>query len=305
MPKPKPLRPGDTVAFVTPASPIDKEQVAKSQALLEMAGYKVRLGKHVFDRDSYLAGSDQDRADDLHEMFLDPEVAAVYCTRGGYGCARLLPFLDLDAIAASAKIFIGFSDITTLSLALNRRGLPTLHGPMALTLNWDREPWVYESFLSALAGDLVIPRAAPRGETVIKGIAAGISTGGCLCLLADSLQTPEGLDTEGKILFIEDVDEAPHRVDAMLTHLRNAGLLQKAAGLVFGEMTRTDEKADAGIGAKSWVEIVKERVSDLAIPTIINFPFGHCPAMVTFALGIEVCLDADAGTIAFLEPFCA
>jgi len=293
------------VELVTPASPIQAEQITKAQALLEGAGYRVTLAPHALERNFFLAGSDRDRAADLQSAFLNPEIAAVFCNRGGYGCARLFPFLDLDAMANSGKMFVGFSDITTLALALNRRGLPTLHGPMSLTLNWDRADWVYESFLSAMRGELLIPEAAPKAQTMVGGAAEGISTGGCLCLLCDSLQTPEALETEGKILFIEDVDEAPHRVDAMLTHLRNAGLLQRAAGIVFGEMTRTDEKADESIGNHSWVEIVKERVSDLAIPTVINFPFGHCPAMATIGLGIKVRLDADAGTVEFLEPFCA
>jgi muramoyltetrapeptide carboxypeptidase len=208
-------------------------------------------------------------------------------------------------MAAQPKIFAGFSDITTLNLALNRRGLPTLHAPMALTLHYPRPNWVLQNFKEALKGNLSHHPEAPRAETLIKGKAEGITTGGCLCLLCDSIATPDALDATGKILFIEDVDELPHRIDAMLTHLRNAGIIQKAAGIVIGEMTRSDEQPDDGTPKRPWREIVQDRLKDLNIPTIVNFPFGHVKEMLTVGLGLRVRLDADAGRIEYLEPFCA
>src|SRR5687767_5760642 len=125
--KPRSLVPGDTVMIVSPASPLDEEKLQDAIKILNGAGYKVVLGEHALDRDAYLAGSDATRAGDLQRAFEDPNVAAVYCSRGGYGCARLFPFIDLDQIAASAKLFLGFSDVTTLHTALNNRGLPTIH----------------------------------------------------------------------------------------------------------------------------------------------------------------------------------
>src|SRR5205823_1528819 len=129
--------------------------------------------------------------------------------------------------------------------------------------------------------------------------AEGVVTGGCLCLITDSIGTPESIDTEGKIIVIEDVDEAPHRVDAMFTHLLNAGLLQKAAGLAIGEMTRTDEHADPKIGPTPWRDIVLDRVTSLGIPTVISFPFGHMKNMLSVPFGIRARLDADAGTLTY------
>jgi muramoyltetrapeptide carboxypeptidase len=293
------LQSGDTIALVSPASPLDADRLGAITELLEGEGYKLKVFPHALRRAEYLAGSDEERASDLQAAYDDAEVAAVLCTRGGYGCARLFPYLDLDRMAATGKPLIGFSDITTLHLALNRRGLATLHAPMALTLSYPRPEWVYESFKGALKGDFSVPYDIPLPSTLVPGVAEGEVTGGCMCLLTDSIGTPDGLETEGKILILEDVDEAPHRIDAMLTHLRNAGLLQKCAGIVVGEMTRTDDHVDEGIGGRPWREIMRERIADLGIPTIIDYPFGHAPGMLTLPLGLRARLDATAGTLTY------
>ena len=274
-------------------------------ALLESEGYKVTLGDHVLARDGYLAGSDEQRAGDLRAAFADPEVDAVVCSRGGYGCARLLPHLDLDAMAASGKAFVGFSDVTTLHLALNRRGLVTFHAPMLLSFSVDREPWVRRSFVNLLQGGDPFDQESPRGETVHGGTAEGVLTGGCLCLLTDSIGTSDPLDCRERVVLIEDVDEHPHRVDAMLTHLLNTGRLQEAAGIVVGEMSGTDEKVDPKIGAWPWRRIVEDRLADLNVPTVVNFPFGHMKGMLSLPLGVRVRLDADAGRLTLLEAVCA
>jgi muramoyltetrapeptide carboxypeptidase len=305
VPKPRALQPGDTLAIVTPASPLVREKTEFAVGLLEAEGYRVCFAEHAFDKTGYLAGSDAQRAADLMGAFLDPEVDAVFCARGGYGCARLFPYLDLDRIAASGKLLCGFSDITTLHVALNRRGLPTLHSPMALTLSVPRSEWVYDSLRRALRGDLTPPAEAPRAETIVGGTAEGVVVGGCLCLMADTLGTPESLDCAGSIVLIEDVDESPHRVDAMLTHLLNAGQIQRAAGIVVGEMTRTDEKTDEGIGGIPWREIVRGRLEPLGIPMVFDFPFGHKKDTLSLGLGIRARLDADTGTLKYLEPLCA
>lgn len=303
--KPRALRPGDTLTFVSPASPIVAEKLDRAIQMLTEAGYKVKVAPHAFDSTGYLAGADADRAADLQAAFDDPETNAVYCTRGGYGCVRLLPFLDLDRMAASGKMFLGFSDVTTLHLALNRRGLPTVHAPMGLSFSVDRAPWVVESFLNVLVGGNPVPAEATKGTTLVGGSAEGAVTGGCLCLLTDSIGTPDALELEGKIVLIEDVDEDPHRVDAMLTHLITANLIQEVAGIVVGEMTRTDERSDPSIGALPWREIVRDRLARLGIPTILDFPFGHGANMLSLPLGIPARLDADAGTLTYLESLCS
>lgn len=304
MRKPKALKPGDTISIVTPASPVRPEQMEKCFALLERAGYRLKLSPSVYATEEYLAGSDRIRARDLQEAFAHPETHAVFCSRGGYGCSRLLPFLDLDAIAASGKLFSGFSDITVLHAALNQRGLATLHAPMALTLHTDREAWVYESLFAALSGGNPVIDGAPKAKMLAPGKATGTVVGGCLVLLCDMLGTSEQLDMTGKIVLIEDVDEPPHRVDAMLTHLLNAGCLQRAAGIVVGEMTRTEEKEDKTIGARPWREIVGERLGSLGIPVMIDFPFGHAKQMLSLPLGIGAEMDANLGTLIYTESLC-
>lgn len=302
--KPRKLQQGSAIRIVSPASPLSREKIDMATTLLEKAGYRVQIAEHALDKDFYLAGADEDRARDVQDAFDDPEVMAVYGSRGGYGCARLLPFLDLDRMAASAKLFLGFSDVTTLHLALNRRGLPTVHAPMALTLSAERETWVYESFLNAFSGITATPSSAPRGLSLVAGAAEGVVTGGCLCLLTDAIGTPDAMDAQDKIVLIEDVDEKPHRIDAMLTHLLLIGELQKAAGFVIGEMTRTDEKQDESIGGRPWREIVRDRLMPLGKPAIIGYPFGHMKQMLSLPLGIKARLDADAGTLTYTESLC-
>lgn len=303
--KPRALKQGSVIRIVTPASPLTPEKIEWCVSMLQKQGYVVQMAAHAFDADHHLAGSDEVRAKDLMDAFDDPEVDLVYCSRGGYGCARLFPYLDLDRMASSGKMFAGFSDITTLHIALNRRGLVTLHAPMPLTLSTMRPEWVYASLLGCFTGDPVIPESAPKAQCLVGGVGEGVTTGGCMCLLTDSLGTLEALDCEGKIVIIEDVDENPHRVDAMLTHLLNEGSIMRAAGILIGEMTRTDERVDEGIGGKPWREIVRERLAPLGIPLAIDFPFGHASAMLTVPMGVRARLDANRGTLTYLESICA
>ena len=304
MTKPSALKPGDTISLVSPASPLTPQQTEKGIRLLESQGYHVKIHRSVYQSNGYLAGTDEERANDLIAAFHDPETQAVYCSRGGYGSSRLVPLLDFDDLAKSEKMFIGFSDVTIIHAALNRRGLPTLHAPMAITFNTDREPWVYESFHQVLRGENPIPLTAPIGVTVTGGTAIGKVVGGCLVLMCDLIGTADQIDMTDKIVLIEDVDESPHRVDGLLTHLLNSKSIQKAAGIIVGEMTRTDQKPDQAIGAMPWRDIVKDRLGNLNIPCITNFPFGHASQMLSLPLGIRAELDADRGTMTYVESLC-
>jgi muramoyltetrapeptide carboxypeptidase len=274
-------------------------------SLLENEGLKVRLYPNTFAKTDYLAGSDRDRANDLMTAFTD-DSKAVICSRGGYGCSRLVPYLDREQMAKSQKLLYGFSDITVLHAMLSNRGMPSIHSPMALTLNTPREDWVYQSFRASLYGHDPIPGNIPASKCVVEGECEGFVVGGCLILLADLIGTPDELDMNDKVVVIEGVDDPPHRVDAMLTHLINSGSLQKAKGIIVGEMTRTDlpEKADQGIGSRPWKDIVIERLAPLGIPLIIDFPFGHARNMVTLPLGVRAHLDAESGKLTYLESPC-
>jgi muramoyltetrapeptide carboxypeptidase len=277
--------------------------MSKGVALLESRGYEVVFGEHAYEVDAFLAGKDVDRAGDLMEAWFDESIDAVIFSRGGYGMGRLLPLLDLDRMAAQPKLLVGFSDTTALHLALNRRRLATLHAPMLLSFAKDRAAWVVDLWFQAMEGTaaVALPEIAPRAETVVGGSAAGEVTGGCLCLLADSLGTPNAFSAKDKIVLIEDVDEHAYRVDAMLTHLLASGSLDGVAGIVVGEMTRTDEQADPSIPTKPWREVVIERLSPLNVPMVIGFPFGHREQMASLPLGIKAELDADRGELRYLE----
>lgn len=305
MVKPRALKPGSHIRITTPASPLTMEKIADGIKFLEHEGYKVTLGDHVFDEKFYLAGDDKTRASDFMNAIRDSSVDCIVFSRGGYGCARLMPHLNLDEIVESGKLICGFSDVTTLHLALNKRGLVTLHTPMLITLSVEREPWVYQSLRNILKGENPLVPESTRAETMVSGTAEGIITGGCMCLMTDSFGTDYELDCKGKIVMIEDVDEQPHRVDAMLTNLLNNGQLQSAAGIVIGEMTGTDEMADEKIGSWPWKEIVTDRVKPLGIPTVINYPFGHMRTMLSIPMGVAARLDADAGRLELLESFTA
>lgn len=300
----KKLTPGSTVCLVAPSGPLGHLKVDGLEFLLASFGFRTRRAEHLLDQWRYLAGSDEARAHDLQRAFEDPEVDAVFCARGGYGCARLLPYLDLDLIAQSRKLFIGFSDITVLHLALNRRGLPTLHGPMAHAAVQDHSVWVNDSLRSALYGDALIPEEAPAGECAVPGSAEGIVIGGCLTLLADACGTPDQPDTADKIVLIEDVGEQAYRIDARLTQLLNSGVLQNAAGFVIGEMTGTNEKEDEPSKRTTWQEVVMDRLGPLGRPIIFNFPFGHITSPLTLPLGIRARMDASAGRLQYLERIC-
>ncbi len=296
------LREGDRVAIVSPASPISMESLQNGLRVLERIGVQIVFGEHLLDARDHLAGLDRDRAADLVAAWNDESVRAVICSRGGYGSARLLPYLDLEAMSRSPKLFVGFSDITTLHLGFNRCGLVTIHGPMPITFSVERPAWVVENFLRTLTEPRwSLPAGAPKPQTITGGVAEGRLLGGCLVLLCDAIGTNVMPDLEGTILLLEDVDEPPHRVDAMLTHLRNAGVLQKVAGIVVGEMTRTDERRDKGIGGPPWREIVQEHLSGLGVPAILDFPAGHAKAMATLPLGIRYRLDASMGRLEALE----
>lgn len=302
--KPQALKPGDTIGIVSPSSSVTPEQTERCFNLLQDQGYKLKVFPNVYNRHGFLAGTDDERVHDIHAAFSDSEVNAVFCSRGGYGASRLLNQLDWDMMAASRKMFLGFSDITVLHAALNKRGLPTVHAPMALTLGFERPDWVIESFLNVLKGKLKAPEHAALGTCLNPGVSEGIVTGGCLVLLCDLIGTSEQIDFTDKLVLIEDVDESPHRVDAMLTHLLNSRFLDRASGLIIGEMTRTDEKADKAIGELNWVEIIKERLGPLGLPTMLHFPFGHAKAMLSLPLGIRARMDANNGTLTYIDSLC-
>jgi muramoyltetrapeptide carboxypeptidase len=302
VPKPARLRPGDTVGIVAPASPWEnRSELLRAIAGLEAWGLHVRLGDHVNDRHGYLAGRDEDRAADLHAFFADPEIRAIFAFQGGYGSPRLIRHLDRAIIAANPKVFCGYSDITTLHLAIAAwSDTITFYSNGASGVG---SPEVSEfskgTMHRALFSDEPygeIPRNPddPYVRTIAGGIASARLIGGCAGLLSTSIGTPIEVDTKGRIVVLDEVELDAEDFDAILVHLLNAGKLADAAGIVVGDVKT---KKSGYVTELSTEDIVEELLGGLGIPVLMGLPIGHGKHHATVPLGARATLDADAGTL--------
>ncbi|MEO3947062.1 LD-carboxypeptidase [Gorillibacterium sp. CAU 1737] len=301
--KPRALKPGDTVAIASPASPGDADALAKAATYLEELSLRVRFGETFRLRRGYLAGSDEQRADELNAMFADPGIKAILCSRGGYGTARIADRLDYELIQANPKIFWGFSDITYLHTAIRQRtGLVTFHGPMLVDLT--KQP-VHRLTLASFALLFsTVPFRFPEEESpldvLVEGEAAGELVGGNLALLTSTLGTPFELDTAGKLLLIEDIHEPPYRVDHMLNQLRLAGKLDDAAGFVVGDFS--DSAPRNPEESLTLREVWNDYLVPLGKPCMSGFSIGHCSPNVAVPLGVRAVLRTSQRELAFVEP---
>ena len=333
--RPHHLSPGDTLGIIAPASaPPDSRTIDRSVGVLEELGFNVKLGPNVRNRHGYLAGSDRERASDVMQMFTDRRVHGILCVRGGYGTARLLPLLDYRVIRAHAKVFVGYSDITSLHCAfLTKAKLISFHGPMLNSdLNHAALPdFTRQSFLRTLARPLTrldghpLPSGCGEGRgagfpvsiaqgyrrKTIKilrgGVARGQLIGGNLTLLCTTIGTPWQPPFRGRILFLEELSEPPYRFDRMLTYLLNCGLLQQVAGIAIGlNADCEDPKAKRSKEYHQTLEdVLKERLLPLKIPVVAGLPFGHVPHNATLPVGAQVMLDAERGDLFITQPVVA
>ena len=310
--KPRRLRPGDLVGVVDPASatwdPIDVEIVVESLAVL---GLKAKLGAHLLDRRGYLAGRDEDRAADVMAMFTDPDVAAVHALRGGWGCARLLPHLDFDALARNPKILLGYSDVTALLLPLYARGnVVTFHG-MNGASEWNRfnVDWFRRVLMQGeavtmtnpiVAGDQLVP-VENRIRTITAGRARGRIVGGNLTVLTTIIGSGLLPDFSGGILFVEDVEEAPYRIDRMFMQLKLAGILGQVKAVIFGRCTRCTP-GEGSYGSLTISDILDDYLKQLDVPAWEGAQIGHIDRQFIMPLGVQAEVDADKGSIRLLEP---
>jgi len=311
--KPKRLAAGDTVTLVAPANATFNSvelQIAKES--LEALGFKVKIGAHLLDRHGYLAGDDKARADDINQAFGDRSVAAVHAIRGGWGSARLLPHLDFDTIRRNPKVLIGYSDITALLLSIHARaGLVTFHGPIGLG-RWDSYSLDYYKRV-LFNGELVtygnkqglsdrnaLVQTEFRHQTITPGKARGRLLGGNLTVMTAILGSPYLPDWDNAILFTEDVGEDYYRIDRMLTQLKLAGVLGKIKGFVFGSCSECGP-GNGNFGALTLEEIFADHVKPLGVPAWQGAMIGHAQPQWTLPVGVEVEIDADAGTIRLLE----
>ena len=302
---PRFLRLGDEVALIAPACPEPPERLEKAVESVRGFGLKPRLFPSCTARHGYFAGTDAGRARDLAEAFASPEIKAVICMRGGYGAQRLLAYADFDAIAASGKPLYGYSDVTALHMELNRRGVISWHTPMPGT-EWyaGLDGFTRDSVRAALFGPMPVKLANPENAGAIKcvnpGKAEGVLFGGNLSLVASSLGTFYAPDAKGKILFLEDVDEYPYRIDRMLLQLRNAGVFDGCAGVAFGAFTDCNPKDPDN--TLTIDEIIGELLGDIKKPVVTGLQCGHILPTLCLPLGARVLLDADSAELRILEP---
>lgn len=309
--KAKKLQPGATIGVVSPASPSDcPSELPRAKFFWEAMGFHVVFGEHVDLRKGFVAASETERAADINAMFANPAIDAVCCTRGGYGSAQIIRHLDFDAIRENPKIFTGFSDITSLHLAMNKfAGLVTFHGPGFSRFNpEDLTEYTKAQFFKALTsdeplGDIPLADEKKWLHTITEGVAEGELIGGNLTLLCASMGTPYQPDTVGKILFIEDVDTEPWCIDHSMSHLRNAGVLDGVAGVVIGECENC-VPFDYKPGYLSDVhveEVFEYYLKELGVPVLYGLPLGHTSDMATLPLGVKVRLDSRSKRFEVLE----
>jgi muramoyltetrapeptide carboxypeptidase len=311
--KPRPLKPSATIGLITPATPTtDPDTLAKADRALKFFGFKVKVGKNVGRRAGYFGSAPEERLDDLHAMFRDRDVDAVFAMRGGYGAQHLLDRIDYDLLRRNPKILLGYSDITALHLAIQKHaGLVTFHGPNMLSEFTD---YTQQHFRRALfeakplgvlsnppETNLIRPHHPTR--TIRSGTATAPLIGGNLTLISTLMGTPYELDCRGKILLLEDVGEEPYRMDRMLTQLRLAGKFKDAVGIVVGECVDCGPKEfKPSLGSNfSLGEVLDAILKPLTVPVFYGLTFGHTDDQLTLPLGVVATMDADKGTLELKE----
>ncbi|WP_083786922.1 S66 peptidase family protein [Gloeothece verrucosa] len=311
--KPSKLYPGAGVGLIAPAgATFLREDLNIVLDAVKALGLVPYLAPHLMDRYGYLAGKDEDRAADVNQFFADPKINFLLPLQGGWGCSRMLPYLDYNLIKKNPKIIIGFSDITALILAIYAKtGLVTFHGPNGLTA-WRSDQTqsfrdvlflakkvTYQNQAASEDSDRLM-QVKNRIQTITPGKARGKLIGGNLTILSSLVGTPYFPDVEGAILFVEDVGEQIYRIDRLMTHLKLAGVFDKLAGFIFGQCTRCTPDGD--YSSLTLEEVIWDHIQPLKIAAWYGATIGHIEPVLTFPIGINVEIDATTGTIQMLEP---
>ena len=298
---PKPLRRGDRVGLCTPSSPTSPENVDKAKKSIESLGFEPVLAPNCNRQKGFLAGEDEERAADIHTLMMDDTIQGIWCVRGGYGSARILPFLDYEIIRASRKPIIGYSDITALLHGiLLGSGLIGYHGPVGT------------STYSTYTMDHIIPLIQSPGErhliepyrgedgygepkVLIEGRATGTIIGGNLAVFSSLCGTPYMPYIKGKIMILEDIGEEPYRLDRMLNQLRQNFQLNELAGIVLGQFTNCEPKDPSR--SLSLEDTIRQAFQDLTIPVLYNYSFGHVTHLCSFPIGAQMEMDTYTGKL--------
>ena len=284
----KPLEPGAHVALIAPAGPLQKpEELPRAQENTRLLGWEPIVGSHATDRHGYLAGTDRDRLNDINRALRDPKIDAIWCLRGGYGMMRILPGIDYDALSRTPKAILGYSDVTALHAALQRKcRLVTYHGPTA------REPmtdWSRDSLRRAVVEQADSCGVAPNAREINAGVAEGRLVGGNLAVLTSLCGTPFAPDLSDGIVILEDINEPVYRIDRMLQQLMLAGAFNGCRAIVFGECVKCPD--DAGGGGRPFDEVLGEIAHSLGVPCLAGIPVGHIAEQWTIPLGATATID--------------
>ena len=293
--KPGRLHRGDRIGIVAPGGPVTPEELQPGLRLLESQGFSITSAPHLYEQTGYLAGDDDNRLQDLHRMFRDPEVKAILCARGGYGTLRLLDRIDYTLTGSNPKIIAGYSDITALLLALYKmNGLATFHGPLVkdLTKNENRN---LTAFLKLVSSEDTAEWDLQEATCLRPGRAVGPLLGGNLTLISHLVGTPYMPPLGRAILFIEDRGEPLYRIDRMLTHLHLCGIFKDLAGLLAGSFEDRGDPLDIG-------QLLLERTSDTGIPVVTGLPIGHGHLNLSLPVGLRGSIDTETMTLSALEP---
>lgn len=304
--KPHSLKRGDQFGVISPSYWLDEKHLKRTTIYFQEKGYRIKIGDSNFLRKGPFAGTEQQRADDIHNMFSDPGIDAIICARGGYGANRVLPLLDFDLIKGHPKIFMGYSDITGYLTSITQKtGLITFHGPMLASYKKGLVDYNFDIMENVLCGEPDL-KIEPPGSLPVRilrpGTAVGPLWGGNMTLLINRLGTSGTVNTDGVILFIEDLNEYLYAFERMLVHMRTAGMFEKIKGLIIGEL---DGFKDQDIPFdKDTDEIVLDICGDLDIPIVSNFPCGHgaYQATLPISIPIELCANEKDPKIKLLEP---
>lgn len=310
--KPKALKKGDTIGLITPASAVTRQAFEKAVENLEAMGFVVKYTENMSVRKGFLAGTDQQRLDDLHQMFSDPNIDGIVCARGGYGSGRLLPKINYDLIKANPKVLIGYSDITALLYGIHKKtGLVCFHGPVGAS---EYSEFTEKSFEQVLTKSKTPKFERPKeweenedrafqALPLVQGMAEGALVGGNLSLMCSLMGTPYDIDFTDKIVFIEEIGESPYRVDRMLTQLLNSGKLSQAKGIAMGVFRGCETKPDDPDFAlsTSLENVLEDRFSKLEIPVLYGLPIGHIDDNATLPFGVQAELDVEKMSLRLLE----
>lgn len=301
--KPSALKPGDTIAISSPAGAVwDDTQVEKFKGIVESLGFKVKLGQTLKEKHGYFAGTDELRAKEINTFFADKDVKGIFCMKGGWGCARLLDKLDYELIKKNPKVIMGFSDITSLLVAINSKtGLVTFHGPVGNS-GWNdfSVDYIKRVLMKKELVTYMYPeKDEDKPHTITSGKTKGILVGGNLTVLAGIIGSEYLPNWKNKILFLEEAKEEPYSIDRMLTQLKLAGVLNNISGFVFGKCVKCD--AEEPNKAFLFKEVLEQHIKPLGIPAFYGAMLGHIENKYTMPIGIETEIDAGKYEIKLLE----